>query len=375
MDARACGICAGALARVFIDVDPTVVEALLQHLAVVLAERSQRVVNGLLGLFDGRAAAHALNERAVQVVHMQLVHAEELLAQVDIAVHLVQILVNGLDEVRVDARRNVCDIERSLHGRAVLTGLREELQLFDLRGQHGGDGVAEAAVGVIEILKGALAQRAVAGLHVGDIGAVGQRMLVALAIRAVRELHIGIRQETIDIVRSLGHLACGGQQLLLGRAEHMGTAAADIQKIAAIALQLGAGSEEALKRLVRDGHELRRGKAARCVQLDGAAHEAAGHRLILGNAHILIRAAHGVVREVARKDLDLLLHLRIGKQHLCGFAQMTRESGDLGNIAPRLFEVSFPELIGRVNIFDRPFVLLCKLGTFRDLFGFCHSDS
>jgi len=152
-------------------------------------------------------------------------------------------------------------------------------------------------------------------------------------------------------------------------------AAADIQKIAAIALQLWAGGEEALKRLVRDGHELRRGKAARCVQLDKAAHEAAGHRLILGNAHILIRAAHGVIREVARKDLDLLLHLRIGKQHLCGFAQMARERSDLGNIAPRLFEVGFPKLIGCVNIFDRPFVLLCKLSTFRDLFGFCHSDS
>ena len=94
-----------------------------------------------------------------------------------------------------------------------------------------------------------------------------------------------------------------------------------------------------------------------------------------GVAHILIRAAHGVVREVARKDLDLLLHLRIGKQHLCGFAQMARERSDLGNIAPRLFEVGFPKLIGCVNIFDRPFVLLCKLSTFRDLFGFCHSDS
>ena len=52
-------------------------------------------------------------------------------------------------------------------------------------------------------------------------------MLVSLAIRAVRELHIGIRQETIDIVRSLGHFARGGQQLFLGRAEHMGAAAAE----------------------------------------------------------------------------------------------------------------------------------------------------
>jgi hypothetical protein len=98
---RAGGIGAAALAGVFINVDPAVVKALAQKRRVVLAQHAQGLQHGLLGLLKGDLPGGVGHDGHIDVGHVQLVRAQQLFAQGDIAVHLVQVGVHGVDEVFV----------------------------------------------------------------------------------------------------------------------------------------------------------------------------------------------------------------------------------------------------------------------------------
>ena len=72
-------------------VDPAVVEALLDDGPVVVAHGGQGLVDGVLGLLVGDDLVRAGDHGGVDVVHVELVHPQQLLAQADIAVELVQV--------------------------------------------------------------------------------------------------------------------------------------------------------------------------------------------------------------------------------------------------------------------------------------------
>ena len=89
----------------------------------------------------------------------------------------------------------------------ILPGPRKEQQLPGLRREDGRRGVAELPIHPIEALEGRLAQSAVLGLHQGDIGAVGDRILLTLAVLRLREGQVRIVEHGVDVVRRLGHLS------------------------------------------------------------------------------------------------------------------------------------------------------------------------
>ena len=136
MHARACRIRARALALVLVNVDPAVFKALADEREIILAERRERLERDLLRLLKRELHLHALDDRHIQVVHMQLVHAEQLFAQLDIAVHGTEGAVHRVDQIAVDLGRDLGAVECRIERRGILAHLRIEQQLLELRGQR-----------------------------------------------------------------------------------------------------------------------------------------------------------------------------------------------------------------------------------------------
>src|SRR5699024_908443 len=142
-------ICAGPLAHVLVHVDPAVVKALPDDGPVVVAHGGQGLVDGVLGLLVGDDLVRAGDHGGVDVVHVELIHPQQLLAQADIAVELVQVGVHRVDEVAVHLGGHTGAGHGGGHGSVILPGGGEELQLLDLGGEHRGGGVADGAVGLV----------------------------------------------------------------------------------------------------------------------------------------------------------------------------------------------------------------------------------
>ena len=161
------GVGAGPLAHVLVHVDPAVVKALLDDGAVGVAHGGQGLIDGVLGLLVGDDLVRAGHHGGVDVVHVELVHPQQLLAQTDIAVHFVHVLV---DEVVVHLGGHPGAGHGGGQGAVVLPGGGEELQLLDLGGEHRGGGVADGAVGLIIGFKGVFPQRPVEKIRKTRLG-------------------------------------------------------------------------------------------------------------------------------------------------------------------------------------------------------------
>ena len=266
-------ISAAALALVLVYVNPAIVKALFQNPAVVLSQGRQSVENGLLGFLKGYMPVGGGHQRRVNVIEMELVHPQQLLAQPDIAVHGGQLLVNGFNEIFVDGHRHIASVQGSFQGRAIVSGLAEEFQLLVLTVQHGGGGVAHARKSIVEIFVGTFPQYPVGAFFQQHEGTLGQGMTVSLAVYRIRKFQVGIRQSAVGSIRQLGHFLGGSQQLFLLGRQGVGLSPAQIGQIPAIPLQLGNVPVEAFQRLIGNGHDLRGVKAARGVQRHHRAHE------------------------------------------------------------------------------------------------------
>lgn len=73
-----------------------------------------------------------------------------------VAVHFVKIVMDSFDQIGIDTDRNLGRVKGGLLRRGIITSLREELQLLDLRAEHGGEGVfivlIDAVIGVVGVL-------------------------------------------------------------------------------------------------------------------------------------------------------------------------------------------------------------------------------
>ena len=161
MDGGASGISTAALALILVNVDPAVVKALLQNGPVVLAQRSQGIVDSLLRLLIGDMLVNAGQEWGVNVIEMQFFNAQQLLAQADIAVHTGKLLVNRFDQVVVNRHRHIGAVQRGFQRGAVFSGIGEEFQLLILAVQNGRRRIFEGSKAVIEVIVGAFPQGAV----------------------------------------------------------------------------------------------------------------------------------------------------------------------------------------------------------------------
>ena len=367
-------ISAAALALVLIDIDPAVFKAFLQNGLVFLAQRRQRIVHGLLGFSVGNAAVHFRHQRGIDIIEMQLANTQQLLAQTDIAMHLVHVLVNGFDQVVIHSRGNVGGIQGSIQSVVILSGIGKELQLLVLGIEQSGSGVLEPGKAVIEIFVSAAAQHPVLAFFQAHKGALGQRMPVSFPIHGIGERDIRIGEGAIDGIRSLGHLSCGSQQtFFLGR-KGVCLPAAQIRQVTAVALQFRAGGIEALQSLLVDCHNLRSSKAGSCRQRHHSRHIFTGHSLGVGVPGIFIRAAEAIVAQPIRLYIHLLNLLQVLIQRLGAFCQAAFVGCHCGAGLLQGGQFLFPCLIGHKQVFNRPLVLSGNFASGRNFLYLFHND-
>ena len=188
---------------------------------------------------------------------MQLVYPQQFLAQADVPVHFVQILVDGLNEVQVHGGRHIGIVQGTFKGSVIAPGFGKKFQLLVLGVQDGGGSISESRKAVVEVFISAPAQAAVRTFFQADKGALAQRVLVPVGIHRVGEFHVRVGKGTVDGVRGLGHLPCRGQQFFLSGGKGMGLAAAEVGQVPAVAFQFGAGPVEAVHGLIGNRHDLR----------------------------------------------------------------------------------------------------------------------
>ena len=251
------GVCAAALAAVFVHVYPAAVKALSEKRGIVLAQHLERVEHGFLCVFEAYLRRRVGYNGGVYVVHMKLVNAQKLFAHGDIAVHLVHVGVNGVDEIHVHALRNLCPVERGGQRGGVLPRLGEEPELSKLRVKGGGKGVFELVETRIIGCKGVPSQLPVPAFKQGDEGRGGQRVRIALAVGYVWEREVRVSENAADIVRRVRHFTGGSEQPFLGGRENVRGTAPDALNGAAVSFKLAALIEKAVEHRVGNGEYLR----------------------------------------------------------------------------------------------------------------------
>ena len=289
---------------------------------------------------------------------MQLVHTQQLLAQTDIAMHLVHVLVNCLDQVVVHGYGHIGAVQSGLPGRAVLPGLGEELQLLVLGVQQARGGVAHAVQSIVQILISALAQHPVAAFLQRYKSALAQGVGLSLTVHGIGIVHIRIDKGAVDRIRGVGHFPGRCQQTLLRGGQGMGLSAALIVQIPAVTLQVGASLVEALQSLLRDRHDLRSIEAERGTDAGQGAHELADHGLIGGVAGILIRLAGGVIRQQLHLAAHILYQMQKCAEGLAALAQLAGVSGNLVLSCHQCGKGLLPGLVGHIQVLQCPGIFL-----------------
>ena len=99
VDQRPGHIAAGPLSRVLIDIDPAAVQPLPEDGLILAPQGGHGPIDGLPGVGIGDFGVHPGDHGSVHIVEVQLLQAQKLFPQADIAVHLVQVGPDGGDAV------------------------------------------------------------------------------------------------------------------------------------------------------------------------------------------------------------------------------------------------------------------------------------
>ena len=364
--AVAGGIRAAALAGIFVNVDPAVGKALLQQVGIILAEHRERFEHRGLGFLVGDLAVGIRHDGGVHVVHVQLVHAEQLLAQRNIAVHLVHVRVDGLDEIVVNLLRHLRHVERGGAGGGIMPRVREELERAELPVERRGDGIFEFTETVIISFKGVFAQHAVAAHEQGDERPARENALVSFAVGHGREREIGVAEDAGDIFRAVRHLSGGGEELFLLRGEDVRLAAANFINIAAVGLQLRLRGIEEIHRVLVERHDLRRFKRARRVDGDERRKRLGAHALINAVAGVLVALAVRVAVELFKPHGERIVQAEPLQKRLRALAESAAERFDLLRHGLERFILRLPRLVAFKYVLEIPGRFLRHFAACRD---------
>ena len=366
MHHRTGRIGAAPFAHIFVDIHPSVFEAFLQDGLVFLTQRGHALINRLSCLCKGNLLCHTGKQRCIDVIKMQVLHPQQLLAQTHIAVELVDILMNRLNQVQIDGGGHVGPVQRRFQCGRIFPGIGKELQLLALGIEHGCGSVAEFTEGAIKIFIGAFAQRPVRAQLAGNEGALGQGAVLSLPIYCIREGDIRIGKGTENILRRAGHFSGGSQQLLLRRGQDMVLHPPGISQIPAVAFQPGLSGIKRIQLRILDGHNLRRLEAAGSIQGHHCGHEPSGHGLIGGIAGILVSSAHAVIGQCIQLPVHLLRPVQIVIQSLSIGAQFTCKRRKKLIVFLQCGKLRFPQFITGKEVLDGPLVRFGDLTSQRD---------
>ena len=271
-----------------------------------------------------------------------------------------------LNEVQIHRHRHLSGVQRCLKGAVVVAGVGEKAQLLELAVQRGGHGVLILAQRLVVGLEGTAAQLPVGAHQHGDEGGVRQLMGIAGLVHHVGIDHIGVAEHAGHVLRGVGHLTGGGQQLLLGRGEDVGLAAADLIQAAAVGLQLRLGGVEQIQGILRDLHDLRGGKGSSAGDGHQRAHGFAAHILIEVIACIFVAFAGSIAEKRTEPKCYFIFKFQKSQKVFCALAESAAIFRDSFGKCFQSLIFREPCVIVRKNGCQVPSKLLGNIRTFQN---------
>ena len=206
---------AAALAAVWIDIDPAGIEAPADDPAVVFSQGPDRLQDHLLRLLIGVVPAAAAGQGCIEVIVVELIQAQDLPAQLGIAVHGGQVGADRPDQGVVNLRRNILSGHGHSPGALVAAHLCLRRRSLDGTCVSGRKGVDMLTVALIKAAEGILPQGPVrAGLQQDEIGTC-QLMFLSLRVFDGIKDQVRVLQIVGDLAGRREDLAEAGQQSLL----------------------------------------------------------------------------------------------------------------------------------------------------------------
>src|SRR6266516_7630339 len=121
------------LARCLKDIDPPLLKCLFENFGIVLAQWSQSSYHGITCLLVAYLIGCFLNNRHIQIIHVQLIELEQAFTQPHVAIEQVNMLTDRLYQVVIHIDGNVITCQRPFATRAITTLSRVKDITFDLR--------------------------------------------------------------------------------------------------------------------------------------------------------------------------------------------------------------------------------------------------
>ena len=175
-----------------------------------------------------------------------------------------------------------------------------------------------------------------------------------LGVNGVREGQVGVIEHGEDIVGIVRQLPSHGQQPFLRRREDVGTAAADLIQVTAIALQRRNILIKLFQLLVRDGQDLIGLKGGGGVELGHEVGQLGAHLLGLGGTGVLVRPPEGIDRQTLEDTAHLISQLQPVVEQLCALPQATLVALDIVQIILVPLKIFLPFGIAAIQVGQRP---------------------
>ena len=302
---------------------------------------------------------------------MKLVNAEHLFAKRNVAIHFIEVVMNGFDKVGINLGGNFGVVKGGFKGVVVFSCFCKEVALFEFAIKGHCDGVFKIAEMVIIGFKGIFAKLAVCAFFKKNESAVGKNVAVALAVGYFREFKLGVAKGASDFVGIIGHFACGSKKSLFLFCKDVCGFSSDTVNIAAVSFKLGAFLIKSVEGLFGDSHDFRGCKSACGRNCNDNAHCFSAEILIGCVAHILVAMAACISVELMDTNGDFVVELPEIEKGLCGFAELALINGNLCGVFFKCFIFGEPSFVAFEDIFKVPGEFFRNFASFQN-FLFCH---
>ena len=190
-------ICAGALALVFIYVNPALRQTFMQRSDIFLTQRRQCLLNPCTGLREGAGkAVSSLRKRHIHIIIMELVYAQHIFFELNIFMQRCKVIMHRGNQAVIKARRNIILGQSCLQRILIVMDARIEVSTACAARQRSGQSIAILVIRSHQAAEGVFTQLAVGRSHIQQIIAFTYGSRLAFAVRNLRELHICAYEST-----------------------------------------------------------------------------------------------------------------------------------------------------------------------------------
>ena len=279
--------------------------------------------------------------------------AEGFLAHAAVGVQHGQRLVNGLEQVVVDADGDVVRVQCRFPGGLIAVGLGHENVALYITRVGGGEGGAISAVGLHHALIGGLAHRAVRAFQHRAITGMGQLDHLAVLTLDLAKAHVHVGEHIVHIARSAKDFLTAGQQGLHFGGQNMGTHPLQILQHHVEIRKIRVGDvafQGSLGQLQQLGGQKGHGGAVLGVQGLGAGH----HALIEGISVIHVQVTAGIGIQAAQVLVGLRIGFQQRKHSILAVLQRSGIGGQFLGLFLNPLEILFPILLRGINVAGLP---------------------